>query len=294
MKYRPDDLSVCVLLGKALHHGKITEELRGRIAHLVQLLDTTCFDMIAFCGGGQPSEARAAYAEFQIQQSADTLAASAEKSPHHFEVFLDESSTNTIENVDAVVEYVRKCHGERSLGITLLSTDYHIQRLETVDALAPQTSLLRSLKMLPGGPLKMCGGPYCYDFRASPRVRWLAAVYRNNDMLNVPRVSIEGIINRDGQLIGDLSHLSKDVLKCFMDTIAVLKNLSLQAPSACEQENSDLGEYLVLLDSCHQRLNSILAYPAPSRENIKRLQGCLNTLDSIITKVRAITDQDYF
>ena len=140
---------VVIILGKRLVHDQLSAEGRSRVEALLNVLNEFCFETTAlvFCGGvtqGQTvSEADAMYRYFY------QLAKAREIDFPEQQVIIENRSLNTVQNMqNAAAELLRSglCEAGQTIDVTLLSNDYHLERIIEIQTLMDEQGLLRVLK----------------------------------------------------------------------------------------------------------------------------------------------------
>ncbi|GAL18162.1 hypothetical protein JCM19235_6715 [Vibrio maritimus] len=137
-----------VVLGKRLNNDALTPEGESRVQALVDRAMTQDLSntIVAFCGGvtnGQSlSEAEAMHRRFLElvplvkQESIGAL-------------IIEDESTNTVENIRNLAEKLIDsglASNNKPLTVTLLSSDYHLKRVFTIQKLLDEQGLLKHLK----------------------------------------------------------------------------------------------------------------------------------------------------
>lgn len=156
-------LHVVVLFGKRLIRDQVSVEYAKRIVTLVKQLASRAIEpeLICFTGGrtsgGCVSEAAAGYAFFRSVCEEAGLDAT------QYSYMLEEKSTNTLQNVQNVISALkRRCTPEliSNCHFTLVSSDYHLIRLQEVHRLNSLDSALH--------PLRLFSATWSYIFAAYP------------------------------------------------------------------------------------------------------------------------------
>ena len=191
---------VVLVLGKRLADNKLTEEGRSRVDALVKML--CLFDLsetaIIFCGGvasrQTASEAQAMAARFNTQYP---LLVQSIPAGH---LMLEGRSRNTVENIEnAAYELIASglCSPDQVIQFTLVSNDYHLERIIDIQILMPEQGLLTVLQQrCQQAGLQMVisldGAQHCsvtYPHRGEQAEAFLLV-----DELTTYRVYLEGVI----------------------------------------------------------------------------------------------------
>ena len=140
---------VVLVLGKRLADNRLTEEGRLRVdalAEFMRVLDLS-ETAIIFCGGIAPgqhiSEAQAMVARFKTHYPMLVQLIPARH------LILEDRSRNTVENIEnAASELIASglCTSDQVIQFTLLSNDYHLNRILDIQTLLPEQGLLTVLK----------------------------------------------------------------------------------------------------------------------------------------------------
>ena len=277
-----------VVLGKQLRDQRITREYAGRVDFLIRVLSVnpSRFDMIAFCGGSQgPNRSTEAKAGLDYFKNASSHLAER----YSERIFLDETSSTTIENVRHLVEHISTSAnfaGKARL-VTILSSDYHIQRLEIVDACIPEQSLLRQIREL-ADELTLLKAPYYYDSVEDPFRRWLAILYRLTDTLTIMCVNIEGV------LTSNLSVIAPQVVEIFGTTVEKLREQASSKHRRKGYRNVEqvLDQGLATLLRCHDSVHEFAGRSDLSEKDHGELTVTLKKLSETIQDLKDATDPD--
>jgi hypothetical protein len=140
--------NLLIVLGKRLNQDTLTLEGESRVEALAEIVKNQDMSttIVAFCGGiteGQSrSEAAAMLEHFQyLVTEADIQGIGA--------MLVEDASTNTVENIQLLAKELTESgivpRGSRPINVTLLSNDYHLYRVFTVQRLLDQQGLLKYL-----------------------------------------------------------------------------------------------------------------------------------------------------
>ncbi|MCC4224140.1 YdcF family protein [Vibrio campbellii] len=190
---------VVIILGKRLVHDKLSAEGRSRVEALSNVLNELCFDTTAlvFCGGitqsQTVSEADAMYGYFRHLMEVKGV-----DFPEQ-QVIIENRSLNTVQNMqNAAAELLQSglCQTGQTIEVTLLSNDYHLERIIEIQTLMDEQGLLRVLKSrceemgvhlnIPLKVSKHISVPY-------PNTGVLAEAFLLFDELTTYRVYLEGV-----------------------------------------------------------------------------------------------------
>ena len=145
--------NVVIVLGKRLVKNKLSPEGVSRVQALVSCLDSWSMEntAILFCGGktqGQEiAEADAMFSYFQTLNRGLSL-----PFPNS-QILIENRSTNTIQNMNNAADelcnsglFQATRHGQSPIKVTLVSNDYHLERIIEIQTLMDEQGLLNVLK----------------------------------------------------------------------------------------------------------------------------------------------------
>ncbi|MGR5435632.1 YdcF family protein [Vibrio owensii] len=190
---------VVIILGKRLVHDQLSAEGRSRVEALLNVLNEFCFETTAlvFCGGvtqGQTvSEADAMYRYFC------QLAKAREIDFPEQQVIIENRSLNTVQNMqNAAAELLISglCETGQTIEVTLLSNDYHLERIIEIQTLMDEQGLLRVLKSRCADMGVKLNIPLDLSLHVSvpyPNTGVLAEAFLLFDELTTYRVYLEGV-----------------------------------------------------------------------------------------------------
>ncbi|CAN8064932.1 unnamed protein product [Agarophyton chilense] len=213
---------VVVVFGKHLIRDQLTVEYAKRIITLVKQIARGALSphVICFTGGnglnddGTISEAAAGYAFFRNVCEEANVDVSA------FQFILEHNSHNTKENLRNVIEELRRRFGADALSachFTLVSSDYHLIRIQEVHRLSPRQSVLFPLEVS-ASTWNCIFAAYPFCVSRDPATAFLGrAVVLANDL---------GIlhVNLKGALI-DREFVSKENLDRLNETFAKMREM---------------------------------------------------------------------
>jgi hypothetical protein len=274
------------VMGKALQEGgKVSCEYAARIAALAKVLRKSGrkYAFVVSLGGkpkrGQKvSEARAAKITFKKRYPG------LYKRLTESRIKLEQTSTNSIENMRHLAQILRERDFDR---VDLVSTQYHLERLETVDRFMKNQSLLQCVGSLRGD---LIGATYYFADHKDAVVATKADVYQLADQLNVPRVNVEGILEAKEQRTypGVTDCFAKAVLALYQRTTHSEKRLDALGPLRTLMFSS-----LPVLSGC---LSFLLSFQtrglSGTSDAIRALRTVKGLLDRVIDDLRKMTDQD--
>lgn len=246
--------NVVIVLGKRLVNSRLTVEGVTRVEALSNAIASlpTERTAIIFCGGltqGQRiSEADAMYSYFKSLN-----AAAVHPFPEH-QILLENCSLNTFQNMryaSCVLcdSGLFQLWSARPVEVTLLSNDYHLERIIEIQTLMDEQGLLRVLKSecasmgvtlnLPLDINKHISVPY-------PHKGPVAAAFLLLDELTTYRVYLEGV--KQGAFLRDLSVVRKKPLMIARHAIQQLLALPLDKDSLQQIEDMKKAIEMTALD----------------------------------------------
>ncbi len=223
---------VVIILGKRLVHDQLSAEGRSRVEALLNVLNEFCFETTAlvFCGGvtqGQTvSEADAMYRYFY------QLAKAREIDFPEQQVIIENRSLNTVQNMqNAAAELLRSglCEAGQTIDVTLLSNDYHLERIIEIQTLMDEQGLLRVLKSRcaeMGVKLNISLDLSHHVSVPYPNTGVLAEAFLLFDELTTYRVYLEGV--KRGAFERDLAEVRAKPLDIGLSAIEKLQALDLE------------------------------------------------------------------
>lgn len=223
---------VVIILGKRLVHDQLSAEGRSRVEALLNVLNEFCFETTAlvFCGGvtqGQTvSEADAMYRYFY------QLAKAREIDFPEQQVIIENRSLNTVQNMqNAAAELLRSglCEAGQTIDVTLLSNDYHLERIIEIQTLMGEQGLLRVLKSRCADMGVKLNIPLDLSNHVSvpyPNTGVLAEAFLLFDELTTYRVYLEGV--KRGAFERDLAEVRAKPLDIGLGAIEKLQALDLE------------------------------------------------------------------
>lgn len=276
----PKQYHVVIVLGKKLIRDQITVELATRVHELVKQLKAKKLkpDLVCFTGGKQPgglvSEAVAGYTYFRQLCERDGVETTS------FEFYLDEHAKNSIENIRNVLAEVKRRLGGTAgqCRFTLVSSDYHLRRLDEVHYLTSQQSLLSELEQA-GLTWDYVQAPYPFHVSADPVTAWLAKINLLRDELTFVRVNLEGVLGGRESLLAENVNRLADVasqLQASYDTPPNVGNDDVQRARAA------LKRAIPLLGQCHKELGPLVNCASLDVTKIQRVERLLYNAIHII------------
>ncbi|NOJ16274.1 YdcF family protein [Vibrio jasicida] len=223
---------VVIILGKRLVHDQLSAEGRSRVEALLNVLNEFCFETTAlvFCGGvtqGQTvSEADAMYRYFCQLAKARGI-----DFPEQ-QVIIENRSLNTVQNMqNAAAELLRSglCETGQTIEVTLLSNDYHLERIIEIQTLMDEQGLLRVLKSRCADMGVKLNIPLDFSNHVSvpyPNTGVLADAFLLFDELTTYRVYLEGV--KRGAFERDLADVRAKPLAIGLGAIEKLQALDLE------------------------------------------------------------------
>lgn len=277
-----------IVLGKKLINGRITREYADRIGFLTQELKLGKInpDLIGFSGGKTEfttqSEAEEGEKYFKSLEKKLSLSV--------FETFCESQSKNTVENIRNILTHV---YGyidfpAKEISLELLSSDYHLDRLEIIDERMKTQSLLKPIREMVG-ELNLLRVPYPYTRNYDHIQTWCSKLYRIVDKLTVTRVNIEGVLD------GHMEKILSQNLEDFGDNLYELsKNMQTSYSNDLERQKiqTEVNCALLWLIPYYFRLGSMCRYDKLSSQDKKLLSFDHKFLNQEIGRIVRIVDPD--
>ncbi|MEZ8500595.1 YdcF family protein [Vibrio splendidus] len=273
-----------IVLGKRLNGNKLTDEGISRVDALVEYLAGPLAEEsiqktgVAFCGGvtkGQTtSEADAMHQYFRILESQREYPFSLGA------ILLEQNSTNTVENIQnlasEMIESGLFTRGQ-SVKVTLVSNDYHLQRIFEIQSLMDEQGLLKVLvEKCSALGVELQIDPQLEDHVAVPypHQNTQGQLFLLMDVLTTYRVYLEGVST--GTFKRDLELVRREPERLSLEALIAVKALVegashfdivdslLPVLEGCIQQTSvgtdikKVREYLALLDTNLTLLNRYL------------------------------------
>ncbi|MDE1263825.1 YdcF family protein [Vibrio aestuarianus] len=275
---------IYVVLGKRLVADQLTLEGQSRVDRLVMALRCNEIDnsVIAFCGGvtkGQTvSEASAMYRYLvsQVDECSNQLGSLSNLFKRN-RILLEESSTNTVENIENLaIELIKtgQLQTGNQLHVTFISSDYHLQRIFEIQQLMDEQGLLGTLKTR----CEQSGLTVLVDYDINrhfvaqyPYQHLEAKLFLLCDELTTYRVYLEGVVGRSFERdLASVRHepyciansalnrinalIQQNEKWSFLVSIIPLLRECIEA-THCEQSLQVIEPYLVIFDTHLTLLN---------------------------------------
>ncbi|MEK6914821.1 MAG: ElyC/SanA/YdcF family protein [Nanoarchaeota archaeon] len=207
---------IFVVFGKELKNDSITFEYKDRIDRMIDHFNMMGYlsneknmmpenSKILFTGGqkinGNFTEARLGHSYFETKLSKGGIILPKEI------IELDIDAKNTMENIENVLEMLDK---NSEIFLHLISTDYHIDRLENGDRLLCKNgSLISKIRKINGLSYGFLRSRYRYLSDDDEIKRWQAQLYLDSENFKIMESNLISIVN------GEITELLKPVVDCF-------------------------------------------------------------------------------
>lgn len=247
--------NVVIVLGKRLINNHLSNEGTSRVRALAAALESMPVNntAIVFCGGkteGQNiAEADAMFRYFR------TLNASLRKPFPENHILLENRSLNTIQNMQNTAEilcssglFQSSSPSQTPVNVTLLSNDYHLERIIEIQTLMDEQGLLRVLKSrcaLMGLELSIPLDIGQHISVPYPHKGALAEAFLRLDELTTYRVYLEGVTN--GVFRRDLTGVKAQSLRIAQSAIDQLQMLPLEIEM--QQQIEEMKEAITMTAS---------------------------------------------
>lgn len=222
--------NLLIVLGKRLHQNTLTLEGVSRVEALAEIVkhQDLSSTIVAFCGGitaGQSrSEAAAMLEYFQRLVTEDVI-------QRVGAILVEDASTNTVENIQLLAKELTESGlvpaGSPPIQITLLSNDYHLYRVFTVQRLLDQQGLLKYLVQCceqAGLAIQLSYDPNQHVFVPYPHQTSRGRIFVLLDRLTIYRVYLQGVVA--GVFCESLSELVVEPLCIALSSLEELEQLA--------------------------------------------------------------------
>lgn len=199
-----DKQEIFVVFGKELKNDMITFEYKDRIDCMIRHFDIMGYlskeenmmpkcSKILFTGGqkvnGNFTEARLGHSYFETKLLKDKIIL-----PDDI-IELDRNAKNTAENIENILKML---DNDSEILLYLISTDYHIDRLEKIDRLLSQNgSLISKIKKIKGLNYEFLRSKYRYSSDDDEVKRWQAQLYLDSENFKIMESNLVSIVHED-------------------------------------------------------------------------------------------------
>lgn len=278
------DLHVIALLGKALRDGGVSREYQDRLQGFAEFLSQQPESdrlYVAICGG--QGEAHVAF-EWLAGNHPKLL-------PPEQRCFKDQLSENTVQNFNALGRYLNSLlsPGTQRLRLSVLSSAYHLERIQFVESHLEPQSLIRHVKFAVH-PRLLHFVPVAYRplQSADAIVRAFAQVYLLSERMLPLQINLEGVMqSRINRLVGAVFAEFEEGLQQLADLLdnegGVLQR------GGCNDELFTLQRTVVMLAEQQERLLPFIDRICAST---RILGGILTVVTAALTGIRDLSDTD--
>ncbi len=223
-----------LLLGKRLINGTLTREGRSRCDCLVGLIHdgTIPPDAVIVCSGHRGEAV--AMQSYLINRLGDV---------EHWsnQIILETEARFSRDNIELSMRRLEELQ-KRFDVVYCISSDYHVQRVEAVDILAPSVSDLRPLRQkYPWKPVTLLGAPYPFARHPSESVRWLASIYCLTHWFAPLEATLYGLQPADGQSEPHIKTIRVETVKLVKMALEHLARLEQKVPLPTDGSNSQVA-----------------------------------------------------
>lgn len=226
--------NLLIVLGKRLNQDTLTPEGISRVEALAEIVKNQDMSttIVAFCGGitaGQSqSEAIAMVSHFHtLVREADIKGIGA--------ILVEDASTNTVENIQLLAKKLTESgivtDSSRPINVTLLSNDYHLYRVFTVQRLLNQQGLLKYLIECckqAGLSIQLSHEPSQHVFVPYPNQSTAGRIFTLFDQLTIYRVYLQGVVA--GVFSAPIAELVTEPLHIALASLEELEVLAQRYP----------------------------------------------------------------
>lgn len=288
---------VAVVFGKHLIRDQVTVEYAKRVVTLVKQIASAALDphVICFTGGkglhneNSITEAAAGYALFR------NLCEEANIDVSRFQFILEDTSRNTKGNLRNVIDELRARSGADAVSachFTLVSSDYHLIRIQEVHRLSPRQSILFPLEVS-NATWNCIFAAYPFCVSRDPATAFLGrAVVLAND-LGIVLVNLNGALD-------DREFISKENLHRLNETFAKMTEMYRVIDSRTSSLGGfrrDMRTHAETLELAIHDIREVQTLLSPLNETggsipQAHLELARELLVSTITKMRSSMDPD--
>lgn len=284
---------IVVVFGKRLIRDQVSVEYAKRIVTLVKQLASGALDphIICFTGGRAPggcvTEAAAGYAFFR------SVCEEAGVDVDDYSYLLEEKSTSTLQNVHNVIAALRRrCNPEAitNCHFTLVSSDYHIIRMQEVHRLNVQESALFPLQLFSASwNFIFAAYPFCVS--RVPATAFLGrAIVLAND-LSIVVVNLNGVVSRRQFMAKDNVHRLQETFAKMRDMYRVINSRSYSG------FRTDMRKHAETLELAIHRVREVHTTLLPLQEDggtvsPDDMEMALRLLMSVVRDIRESMDPD--
>ena len=249
-------VDIAVLLGKRLKENHITIEFMSRIGELERLINQSIIipEKIILTGGKRIGNNK--FSEAGLAK--DYLESDSVCNILKGKIVIDREARNTIENIENVLKELEEYKGDILLHI--ISTDYHIKRMEKIEELMPNTEILLTSLKKRGISYKCWASEYIYNSNKNPITKWCSELYLISDDLRIIETNLEAIAS------GKEKKLFSRVINNFPDYI---DDFDVKLIKGLEYRNTQKGaieKIIEIIDIIHPKLTNLRKYS----DNLKK------------------------
>lgn len=288
---------VAVIFSKHLIRDQVTVEHAKRIVTFVKQIASGALnpDVICFAGGSTISEksfiseAAAGYSFFR------SICEEANVDVSRFDFILEEQGHNTKENLRNVIEELRRRSGSDAVTachFTLVSSDYHLIRMQEVHRLSPRQSVLFPLEVSSATwNCIFAAYPFCVSRDAATAFLGRVVVLAND--LGILLVNLNGAID-------DREFISRENLHRLNETFAKMREMYRVIGARTTTRGgfrTDMRKHAETLEMAIHDMREVQTLLSPLQEvgsSVPRadLAVARNLLANTISKMRSSMDPD--
>lgn len=270
--------NLLIVLGKRLDQDSLTPEGISRVEALAEIVKNQDMSttIVAFSGGitaGQSqSEASAMVSYFHtLVTNTDIERIGA--------ILIEDASTNTVENVQLLAKKLTESgivsDSGRPINVTLLSNDYHLYRVFTVQRLLEQQGLLKYLVQCcqqAGLSIQLSYEPNQHVFVPYPNQSTAGRIFTLFDQLTIYRVYLQGAVA--GVFSTSLAELVAEPLHIALVSLEKLEVLAQRNPTDFRLLLTQLPTIRELIE-----ITAKITDPEKLAEPLSQLDGVLTHLN---------------
>ena len=278
-----DVAEVCALLGKTLC-GK-----KRPLPEFGWRIDTFCDLIDQKSSRNQPPHV-ALLGDAEGQAALEELQRRDQRLPTADRVFVDQISKSTGGNFSVLGAYLdRLLTKYDGVHLTIVSSDYHIQRIRFVDDHLQPQSLVNELPNVVRVGLEWWSSDFQFHTSNCGTASWFAAAYIAAELLMPLRINVEGLI------VGQLNRIVRPVVARFHEGLEKFDSLGSDRQEVDAEFADDVDKVEKWIDRLRadgQRLNQLAGSMSLLGVDENELIGLRDRLGMSIDGIRAISDPD--
>lgn len=255
-----NEIEIFVVFGKELKNDRMTFEYKDRIDCMIENLDMKGYfsnkenmvpngSKILFTGGRKNGGSLTEAGQGQDYFKTKLLDKGIELPNDVFE--LDLQARNTKDNIEYILKMMEKTiDREYKSLLYVISTDYHIDRLEKIDILLPQNGSLIARINKSGINYKFLRSKYRYLSDEDEIKRWQAKLYLDAENFKIMESNLVSLINEE------VDELSKHIVDYFPKNLDKIEETLGKMIGTKKTKNCKVDEILEKVYPCLSELRN--------------------------------------